>query len=156
WSFEECEREVRGSLVYRAFCHIGYEAVPDDTTLIRVAQALGPEVLKAMLERLVEVARRRQVVRGRKLRVDTTGVETNIHHPTDSTLLQDGVRVLTRTLHKIRRVVGKLRFRDRTRSVSRRVFAIAAESRKLGEEGQAGLKKVGNKSLDTQSNRRAT
>ncbi|PYV04212.1 MAG: ISNCY family transposase [Acidobacteria bacterium] len=142
WSFEECEREVRGSLVYRAFCHIGCEAVPDDTTLIRVAQALGPEVLKAMLERLVEVARRRQVVRGRKLRVDTTGVETNIHHPTDSTLLQDGVRVLTRTLHKIRRVVGKLRFRDRTRSVSRRVFAIATESRKLGEEGQAGLKKL--------------
>jgi len=134
WSFEECEREVRGSLVYRAFCHIGCEAVPDDTTLIRVAQALGPEVLKAMLERLVEVARRRQVVRGRKLRVDTTGVETNIHHPTDSTLLQDGVRVLTRTLHKI--------FRDRTRSVSRRVFAIATESRKLGEEGQAGLKKL--------------
>jgi len=32
WSFEECEREVRGSLVYRAFCHIGCEAVPDDTT----------------------------------------------------------------------------------------------------------------------------
>ena len=60
WSFEECEREVRGSLVYRAFCHIGCEAVPDDTTLIRVAQALGPEVLKAMLERLVEVARRRK------------------------------------------------------------------------------------------------
>ena len=151
WSFEECEREVRGSLVYRAFCHIGCEAVPDDTTLIRVAQALGPEVLKAMLERLVEVARRRQVVRGRKLRVDTTVVETNIHHPTDSTLLQDGVRVITRTLHTIRRVLGKLRFRDRTRSVSRRVFAIATESRKLGEEGQAGLKKVGNKSLDTQS-----
>src|SRR5204862_6123534 len=88
------------------------------------------------------VARGRQVVRGGKLRVDTPGVETNIHHPTDGTLLQDGVRVLTRTLHKIRRVVGKLRFRDRTRSVSRRVFATATESRKLGEEGQAGLKKL--------------
>ena len=142
WSFEECEREVRASLIYRAFCRIGCEAVPDDSTLIRLNPALGPEVLKAMLERLVALARQRQVVRGRKLRVDTTVVETNIHHPTDSTLLQDGVRVLTRTLHKIRRVVGKLRFRDRTRSVSRRVFAIATESRKLGEEGQAGLKKL--------------
>src|SRR5439155_26551703 len=71
WSFEECEREVRGSLVYRAFCRIGCKAVPDDTTLIRVAQALGPEVLKAMLERLVEVARQRKVVRGRRLRVGT-------------------------------------------------------------------------------------
>src|SRR5437899_7433333 len=142
WSFEECEREVRASLIYRAFCRIGCEAVPVDTTLIRLNQALGPEVLKAMLERLVEVARQRKLVRGRKLRVDTTVVETNIHHPTDSTLLQDGVRVITRTLHKIRRGVGKLRFRDRRRSVSRRVFAIAVESRKLGEEGQAGLKKL--------------
>ena len=142
WSFEECEREVRGSLVYRAFCRIGCEAVPDDTTLIRVAQTLGPEVLKAMLERLVSLARQRKVVRGRKLRVDTTVVETNIHHPTDSTLLEDGVRVITRSLHKIRRGVGQLRFRDRRRSVSRRVFAIAAQSRKLGEEGQAGLKKL--------------
>src|SRR6266705_2357989 len=111
WSFEECEREVRGSLAYRAFCRIGCEAVPDDTTLIRVAQALGPEVLKAMLERLVEVARQRKLVRGRKLRVDTTVVETNIHHPTDSTLLQDGVRVITRTLHKIRRVLEQTRAR---------------------------------------------
>src|SRR3989475_12071463 len=51
WSFDECEREVRGSLVYRAFCRIGCEAVPDDTTLIRVAQALGPEVLKAKIGR---------------------------------------------------------------------------------------------------------
>lgn len=83
WSFEECEREVRGSLVYRAFCGIGCEAVADDTTLIRVAQALGPEVLKAMLERLVGLARQRKVVRGLKLRVDTTVVETNIHYPTD-------------------------------------------------------------------------
>src|SRR2546425_9206329 len=142
WSFEECEREVRASLIYRAFCRIGCEAVLDDTTLMRLNQALGPEVLKAMLERLVSLARQRKVVRGRKLRVDTTVVETNIHHPTDSTLLEDGVRVITRSLHKIRRGVGKLRFRDRTRSVSRPVFAIAVESRKLGEEGQAGLKKL--------------
>src|SRR2546422_10682474 len=74
WSFEECEREVRGSLVYRAFCGLGCQAVPDDTTLIRVASALGPQVLKAMLERLVDVARQRKVVRGLKLRVDTTVV----------------------------------------------------------------------------------
>src|SRR2546426_61712 len=93
-----------------------------------------------VLERLVRLARQRKVVRGRKLRVDTTVVETNIHHPTDSTLLQDGVRVITRTLHKIRRRVGKLRFRDRTRSVSRRVFAIAVESRKLGRKDKRDLK----------------
>jgi transposase, IS5 family len=142
WSFADCEREVRGSLIYRAFCRLDCERVPDAKTLIRLAQALGPEVWKRVLERLVQVGRQRRVVRGRKLRLDTTVVETNIHHPTDSSLLGDGVRVITRTLHKIRQGVGKLRFRDRTRSVGRRVFAIAEQSRKLGEEAQAGLKKL--------------
>lgn len=142
WSFADCEREVRGSLIYRAFCRLDCERVPDAKTLIRLAQALGPEVWKPILERLVQVGRQRRVVRGRKLRVDTTVVESNIHHPTDSSLLGDGVRVITRTLHKIRQVMGKLRFRDRTRSAARRVFAIAEQSRKLGEEAQAGLKKL--------------
>ena len=142
WSFAECVREVRGSLIYRAFCRIDCAAVPDDKTLIRLAQALGPEVWKGILERLVEVAHQRRVVRGRKLRVDTTVVESNIHYPTDSSLLGDGVRVITRTLHKIRKVMGKLRFRDRSRSVKRSIFAIVQQSRKLGQEGQAPMKKL--------------
>jgi len=58
---------------------------------------------------------------------------TNIHHPTDRTLLGDGgVRVITRSLHKIRKVVGRLRFRDRAHSVGCQVFEIAPQSRKLG------------------------
>lgn len=84
WSFEDCVRQVRGSLIYRAFCHLECERVPDDKTLIRLAQALGPEVWKGILARLVEVARQGKVVRGRKLRVDTTVVETHIHCPTDA------------------------------------------------------------------------
>jgi len=142
WSYEDCEREVRGSLIYRAFCRLDCERVPDEKTLIRLAQALGPEVWKRVLGRLVQVGRQRRVVPGRKLRVDTTVVESNIHHPTDSSLLGDGVRVITRTLHKARQAVGQLRFRDRTRSVARRVFAIAEQSRKWGEEAQAGLKQL--------------
>jgi transposase, IS5 family len=142
WSFAECVREVRGSLIYRAFCRIDCERVPDDKTLIRLAQALGPEVCQQVLGRLLEVAQQRKVVRGRKLRVDTTVVETNIHHPTDSSLLQDGVRVVTRTLDRIRRLVGQLRFRDRTRSIARRVLEIAQASRKPGEAAQAKVKKL--------------
>jgi transposase, IS5 family len=142
WSFADCVREVRGSLIYRAFCRIDCERVPDDKTLIRLAQALGAEVWKKILERLVRIARQRKVVRGLRLRVDTTVVETNIHYPTDSSLLGDGVRVVTRTLKKIRQRLGKLRFRDRTRSADRRVFAIAQQSRKLGPEAQARVKKL--------------
>ena len=142
WSFADGEREVRGSLIYRAFCRLDGERVPDAKTLIRLAQALGPEGWKRVLERWVQLGRQRPVVRGRKLRVDTTVVETNIHYPTDSSLLGDGVRVITRTLQKIRQRLGQLRFRDRTRSAERCVFAIAQQSRKLGPEAQARVQKL--------------
>jgi IS5 family transposase len=136
WSFDECEREVRGSLVYRPFCRIDGERVPDAKTLIRLSHCLGPDVLKGLVERLVALARQRRVVRGRRLRVDTTVVETNIHYPTDSTLLADGVRVLTRTLTRLRATVtdGVVPLRDRTRSVARRVFAIVQLSRRAKHE----------------------
>ncbi|MBI3635582.1 MAG: ISNCY family transposase [Candidatus Rokubacteria bacterium] len=126
WSFDECEREVRGGLVYRAFCRIDGERVPDAKTLIRLSHLLDAAVLKDVLTRLVDVAHRQRVIRGRRLRVDTTVVETNIHYPTDSTLLADGVRVITRTLRRLGR-----RMRNRTRSVARRVFELAQRSRTL-------------------------
>ena len=135
WSFDECEREVRGSLVYRAFCRIDGERVPDAKTLIRLAQLLDGPVLKDVLARLVRLARERRVVRGRRLRVDTTVVETNIHYPTDATLLADGVRVLTRTLRRL----GE-RVRERTRSVGRRVFEIAQRSRTAGPRASAAVR----------------
>jgi IS5 family transposase len=86
WSFDECEREVRGSLVYRAFCRIDGERVPDAKTLIRLAHLLDEPVLKDLLARLVTLGCTRRVIQGRRLRVDTTVVETNIHYPTDATL----------------------------------------------------------------------
>src|SRR2546428_2745693 len=132
WSFDACEREVRSSLVYRAFCRIDCERVPDAKTLIRLAQLIGPETLKPTLERVVQIARQRRVTRGTRLRVDTTVVETNIHYPTDSSLLADGVRVLTRTMKRVCADAGAsgLEVRDRTRSLARRGFEITQRSRK--------------------------
>jgi len=127
WSFDECEREVRGSLVYRAFCRIDGERVPDAKTLIRLAHLLDEPVLKDLLAQLVARGRERRVVKGRRLRVDTTVVETNIHYPTDATLLGDGVRVLTRSLRQLGEQVRK-----RTRAVGRRLFEIAQRSRTAG------------------------
>ncbi len=135
WSFDECEREVRGSLVYRAFCRIDGERVPDAKTLIRLAHVLDPTVLKDLLAQLVMVGRAKRIIHGRRLRVDTTVVETNIHYPTDATLLGDGVRVLTRTLQRL----GE-RVRKRTRSVARRVFEIAQRSRTAGQRAKPAVR----------------
>jgi len=135
WSFDECEREVRGSLVYRAFCRIDGERVPDAKTLIRLSHLLDEAVLKAVVARVVGLGRQQRVVRGQRLRLDTTVVETNIHYPTDSTLLADGVRVLTRTMRQL----GE-RVRNRTRSVARRVFEIAQRSRATGHRASQAVR----------------
>ena len=76
---------------------------------------------------MVKIAHDNGVVAGRRMRVDTTVVESNIHHPTDSTLLGDGVRVPTRTMKKITDIVGAVgtKLRDRSRSVKLRLFEIA-------------------------------
>jgi IS5 family transposase len=143
WSFDTLEREVRANLVYRDFTRIGMGKVPDAKTLARIAQALGGEVIAELHRRLVEIAQEEGVIQGRKLRVDTTVVETNIHYPTDSSLLGDGARVLTRTMKKIETRAGHLKrkVRDRRRSISKRVIAIATASRHKGPEGEAKRKK---------------
>ncbi len=64
WSFDECEREVRGHLVYRAFCRIDGERVPDAKTLIRLAPLLDEAVLKDVLTRLVMLGRTQGLIRG--------------------------------------------------------------------------------------------
>ncbi len=143
WSFDTLEREVRMNLCYRDFARIGMGKVPDAKTLARIAQALGGEVIAELHRRLVEIAQEEGVIQGRKLRVDTTVVETNIHYPTDSSLLGDGARVLTRTMKKIETQAGQLKrkVRNRTRSISKRVIAIATASRHKGPEGEAKRKK---------------
>jgi hypothetical protein len=72
------------------------------------------------------------------MRVDTTVVETNVHYPTDSSLLGDGARVLTRTMKKVEKVAGglKKRIRDRMRSVNKKVIAIALAGRWKGPQGE--------------------
>src|SRR6267142_2493047 len=109
WSYDVLEREVRTNLVYRAFTRIGDEKVPDAKTLARLGQLIEPKVIEQLHQRVVELAQERGVRQGRKLRVDTTVVESNIHYPTDSSLLGDGTRVLTRTMKKIEHKSGGLK-----------------------------------------------
>lgn len=144
WSFEVLEREVKLNLAYRDFTHIGLGKVPDAKTLGRIAQVLGGEVIAKLHERLVRIAQANKVVQGRKMRVDTTVVETNIHYPTDSSLLGDGARVLTRTMKKMEQQAGgklKRKIRNRTRSVNKRVIAIATAGRHKGPEGELKRKR---------------
>ena len=143
WSYETLEREVRANVVYRSFCRIGMEKVPDAKTLVRLGQAVGPEAIRELHDRLVAMAQERKIIRGRKMRVDTTVVESNIHYPTDSGLLNDGARVLTRTMKRIEQKAGglKRKIRERKRSVTKRVIAIGHALRHKGPEGEEKRKR---------------
>jgi IS5 family transposase len=131
WSYDDLEREVRANLVYRMFTRIDAGDVPDAKTILKIARVLGPEVIEQLHRQVIEVAKRAGVTHGRRFRIDTTVVETNVHYPTDSTLLQDGVRVLTRTMQRASAVLGdpRGRVRNRLRSVTRRVLIIGYEAR---------------------------
>jgi IS5 family transposase len=88
-------------------------------------------VIEQLHRQVIEVAKRAGVTRGRRFRIDTTVVETNVHYPTDSTLLQDGVRVLTRTMERASTALGDEpgRIRNRLRSVTRGVLTIGYQAR---------------------------
>ena len=146
WSYEQAEYFVNDSLVLRQFCRVYLERVPDDTTLIRWANTIGPEALQALNDRVVQLARSLKVTRGRKLRVDTTAVETNIHFPTDSGLVGDGVRVVSRLLRRAKVALGeaaaglKEAFRSRVRTVRKLSQQLHRIARRKGDQGRAALK----------------
>jgi len=139
WTYAETEQFVGDSLVLRQFCRLFLQRAPDDTTLIRWANLIGPGTLEQIHERVVTLARQLKVTRGRKLRTDGTVVATTIHYPTDSSLLADGVRVLSRLVGRAQTWLdettapGRDLFRDRTRSAKRWARRIAASTRQRGE-----------------------
>ena len=142
FSFEVLEREVRANLVYRDFARLGGGKMPDAKTMGRWGLAVGPEAIKQVHERMVTITQDQGVVEGRRMRVDTTVVETNVHYPTDSSLLGDGVRVLIRTMKKITEITGPTgtRLRDRSRSVKLRVLDIARAARSRAKQSSEKLK----------------
>ncbi|HEY6022494.1 MAG TPA: ISNCY family transposase [Candidatus Paceibacterota bacterium] len=148
YSYEETERVVRDSLSLRAFCRVYLQDVPDDTTLIRWANLIQPKTLETFNQRVVQLAVEHKVTKGRKLRTDGTVVEANIRPPSDSRLLADGVRVLTRTILRgqvVLRTVGqKIQsgFEDGTQQAKQLARQIGETLRSKKETAQNAGKQI--------------
>lgn len=110
----------------------------------------GPETLQEVNKLLLQEAYQRKVLRGRKLRVDTTVVESTIHHPTDASLLADGVRVITRTIKKIKAVTSEATgsFRDRGRTVKKRLLEIVKVLRRRTGEAYQEVRRITGEIID--------
>ncbi len=140
WSFGETVRRVSDSLVLRWFCRVSCRRVPHATTLERWATLIQPRTLAQLNDRVVVLAQQAKLTQGRKLRFDGTVVQTRIHHPTDSSLLTDGVRVLSRAIRRAKPLVGERlagvrdAFRTRLRTMRRGLQTLHRLARRQGEE----------------------
>lgn len=128
FGYEMLVQEVGDSLTWRRFCRIAIdEKMPDSTTLIKARKRYGDDWVEQLNELLLQKLDESNVLKHRKFRTDTTVVESDVHHPTDATLLQDGVKVITRLVSKIRKVASHatLSFEDQTKEVKNHILSIA-------------------------------
>lgn len=95
-SYQEVEREVTERIPWRFFCHLSLQdRVPDSTTLIKLNQRCGDERLAVLNKALVKHLVKSKAIRPRKIRIDSTTIETHITYPTDVGLLHQVVKCLT-------------------------------------------------------------
>ncbi len=155
WSYQDTEEQVDQNLILRWFCRLYWAPVPDDTTLIRWTNTLQPQTLHALNDRVVQLARQARVTKGRKLRLDATCVQTEIHHPTDSGLLVDSVRVLSRFVQRAKGLIkDQVRnvqqvCRSRLRTARRVAQTLHRQLRRKGEDKEAQQKELYQKLIQT-------
>lgn len=151
WPYRQAEQEVRDNECYRWWVRVYNEPVPDHTTLNDLERVIQPGTLHRINDRVITLAREYHLTRGYRLRVDSSVTESNIHYPTDSSLLVDGACVLSRWLKRARpHLPAALDVatlcRGRGRSVRRRAIQIARLSRpsqaRQRRSGRAQVKKT--------------
>ena len=133
WSFRDLDRELRSNLIYRRFTRFDAEATPTYSAFSRLFAVLSPAVTEQIHQRVVGLAREQGAASGRKIRVDSTAIETNVHYPTDSTLLGDGIRVLSRSLKRMAAEcqAGVLEVVNHGRAVKHRLLEISRAAKSL-------------------------
>ena len=141
WNYRELRERIADGYTLRQFTDFYCQPVPRHDAFNRGFNRLTPETLKAINDLVVQAAVELGLEDGEKLRVDTTVVQTDIHHPTDNTLLWDVVRVVTRLIGHLAAALGRRRikgFRNRTRSARRRMQEIQRMTSRQRQEQQTG------------------
>lgn len=92
-SYRDLQSRVADSICLRAFCLVDYEDVPSFTTLQENMKRISPATWEAINSAVVRYACAQGIEDGERVRIDTTAVKTDIHHPTDSHQQWDANRV---------------------------------------------------------------
>jgi transposase, IS5 family len=144
WGYETLVREVSDSLHLRRFCLIAIDQrVPDESTIRKLARRLGADVVAEITRMVIEKAQRETRFRARAARIDSTVVEADIRYPSDAVLALQGARTLAREGKRLQKLVGgKVRVRDRSRSVGMTVRAISKTLARRTGEAKAQVMKL--------------
>ena len=146
YSYEELAFHLVDSVSYRSFCRIGFaDKGFQKSALCSNIKAISPETLEAINRLLVAYGQDKKIERGKQSRIDCTVVSSNIHEPTDSSLLWDSVRVLTRMLSKIKEQFRDLNisYTDHTKGAKRRMLGVLnAKNKKVRKQKYKDLLKV--------------
>ena len=142
WSFRALERELRSNLVYRRFTHFDADLTPEFTVFSRSFALLSPAVTAEIHQRVLRLACEYGVAHGEKIRTDTTVVESHVHYPTDSSILGDGIRVLSRSLQRIADEckTGAVEVVHHARAVKHRLLEISRAAKSLTEANQKRMR----------------
>lgn len=125
FSYRELAFHLADSVTYRKFCQLGWDQSPSKSVLASCIKAIRSETLEQINRLLVGIAEEKKIEDGKRVRIDTTVVESNIHTPLDSNLLWDCVRVVTRLMENARELLGtEVSFPNRTRRARRRALGI--------------------------------
>ena len=150
FTYKELAFHIVDSNSLRRFMRIGIaDKGFKKSVLNKNVKALSPQTWEAINAQLVQYADDEKIEKGRQVRIDCTVVESNIHEPTDSSLLWDSVRVLTRLLYRAKEDFGlRISFQDHTRRAKRRLLGIMnSRSKKVRKSKYNDLIKVTNKSI---------
>lgn len=125
WSYADLAFHLADSSTFRSFCRIGMcEVAPKKSALAANIKRVKPETLEQVNRLIVGRAKKEGVEDGRKSRIDSTVVDANIHHPLDSNLLFDVVRVLTRILKNSADLSSRINFSNHNKRAKRRMLEI--------------------------------
>ncbi len=148
WSYRVLAEQVNASAGWRWVCQLGTQPMPNFRTIRDREALLKPKTLALINATVVRLGQAVGVTSGHRLRVDTSVTESDIHYPTDSSLVNDAARVLSRWVRQARALVApqtasdKAWFRDRhrqARRLARQIAHLARPKRKRTEKSSRKL-----------------
>ena len=125
-SYEELAFHLEDSASFRAFARLPLKWSPKKSVLHQTISAIGAQTWEAINQALLVSAQQEKLENGAMVRIDSTVSAALMHSPSDSTLLWDAVRVMTRLLRRAARLpeAPAVRWRDRRRLAKKRARAI--------------------------------